>query len=88
MKTIVRSAFLGVLAGLLMGGCATIERQGSGCISAAIKLNRRVVLYAANGDTIKVWEGRMMLEDEGGGTSFMLDGKRVVVSGTYTVEEL
>lgn len=72
---------------LLCSGCGTVEMAGSKTLSGLAKLNRKVTLYAADGHVIRTWQGKMMLQDEGGGCTFMLDGKRVNIAGTYTVEE-
>lgn len=51
-------------------------------------LDRRVVLYNASGQPIKEWAGKIYLADESGAnTRFILDGKVVVINGTYIVEE-
>ena len=92
--TMNRSRFAAALFSLLipaaaLSGCAVLEREGSGIISGTTKLNRRVVLYAANGDTIRTWVGEMYISDgNGAGIDFMYNGKRVSLSGTWTVEEL
>lgn len=78
-----------ILAALLsLTGCAMIEMIGSQTISSAIKLERTVTLYSASGAPIRTWSGRIYIEDgNGAALTFMLDGKRVTVSGTLVVEE-
>jgi hypothetical protein len=51
-------------------------------------LPRHVVLYGADGSTIREWETTSVVEDEGG-SCFFLDasGKAVRIAGTYVVEE-
>jgi hypothetical protein len=77
-----------IIALLSLTGCATVEMKGSHAISGIVKLNRKVTLYNNDGVPIREWSGRIMTEANGGGVTFMLDGKRVSISGTYVIEEV
>ena len=55
--------------------------------STFIGLDRKVTFYAADGTVIREWQGRFKVEDRGGSCYFIVDGKTVVISGTFLVEE-
>lgn len=51
-------------------------------------LHREVRLYSDDGNVIASWTGQFKVEDRGGSARFVLDnGKAVMISGTYVVEE-
>ncbi len=79
-----------VLAGVLAfcNGCAGCRQTVSHMKSSVVGLKRRITLYANNGDVIKQWEGRYMVETEGGAARFIHDGKAIYIAGTFTIEQL
>lgn len=76
-----------VVAALAAGGCASLELAGSRFISSTTKLDRTVTLFADDGSVIQSWTGPMYLKEMGAGITFMLDGKRINICGTYIVTE-
>lgn len=84
MKKILVAALLM----LCLSGCAEMEMHGSNLVASTVKIDRTIVLYSATGDTLKVWSGETYIVDgNGAGLTFMLNGKKIFVSGTITIEE-
>lgn len=81
--------YLSVLAvsALLFVGCGDMEVGVKHIQSSLAGLNRVVTLYSDNGQVIQQWTGKFKVENHGGSCSFIVDGKTVIVSGTYTVIE-
>ena len=87
-KDLVKKLLCIVALMLTLTGCAAIEQEGSKLVASTVKLDRTVVLFSATGDTIATWTGKIYLDSTGGdGQSFMLNGKRIAISGTYVIEE-
>lgn len=78
-----------VIAALfLAAGCTERQRQSiSHWKSDLVGLKRTVTLYANNGQAIKSWKGRFKVEVSGGTARFLDDGRAVMISGTYIIEE-
>ena len=56
--------------------------------SSVSGLNREVTLYSNDGTIIKEYDGRIKIEEgTGGKTQFILNGRIIVISGTYIIEE-
>jgi hypothetical protein len=73
---------------LASAGCTERQRQDiSHFKSDLIGLNRTITLYSADGKPIKEWKGRFKVEVQGGTARFLHDGKAVIISGTYVIEE-
>jgi len=74
---------------LLVVGCTERQRQDiSHFKSDLIGLKRTVTLYSADGKPIKEWKGRFKVEVSGGAARFLDDnGKAVIISGTFVIEE-
>lgn len=87
MKT--RPVLLWLIAAmLLVVGCTERQRQDiSHYKSDLVGLKRTVTLYSSNGQPIKVWKGRFNIETREGTARFLQDGKAVIISGTYVIEE-
>ncbi|MFH1118023.1 MAG: hypothetical protein V1792_29225 [Pseudomonadota bacterium] len=74
---------------MAVSGCTEKQRQEySHWKSDLIGLNRRITLYSADGTPIKKWEGRYKVEIKDGVARFIHDGKAIVISGTFVVEEM
>lgn len=73
---------------LFLTGCAKLEQAGSHIVSSTVKLNRRITLFSAAGHPIKVWEGRMVVENVSSAPRFMYNGKAIIIDGTYVIEEI
>lgn len=69
-------------------GCTEKQRQDiSHWKSDLIGLKRKITLYSDDGKPIKTWEGRYKVEISGCAVRFIHDGRAVILSGTYIVEE-
>jgi hypothetical protein len=82
--------FLGVIlvVFLFLGGCTEKQRQDfSHWKSDLIGLKRTVTLYDCNGKPIKTWTGRYKVEINGSVARFIDDGKAIIISGTFVIEE-
>ncbi len=89
MKLVQRVLLMLVIACLLCGpGCTEKQKQDySHWKSDVIGLHRTVILYDANGKAIKTWKGRFKVEQEGTSARFIANGKTVIISGTFVIEE-
>jgi hypothetical protein len=68
--------------------CAKWQQDLKHFNSQMIGLKRVVTLYSADGSVIKEWRGNnMRVEHVPGGISFIHNGKVIIISGTFTVEE-
>ncbi len=78
-----------ILSAIAVAGCTEKQRQEySHWKSDLIGLKRRITVYSATGTPIKSWEGRYKIEIKDGVARFIHDGKAVVISGTFIIEEL
>lgn len=84
-----RIAIILIVAALALGsGCTESQRQGiSHWKSDLIGLKRTITLYSYNGQPIKQWKGRYKVEVSGGTARFMDDGKAIIISGIFLIEE-
>lgn len=92
MRKILTLALLGLTA-MAVTGCAgtfqrsaqQIQREMNGGYPAVIKL------YSLDGKLLQTWQGSLVLpvSDDDGDPSltFISDGKKVSVSGVYSIEE-
>jgi hypothetical protein len=92
LKTKAIIAGIGILAVLLLGmylylSLPSVQQRISHAESRAIGLDRTITLYSNDGKPIKSWKGRVQVELEGGAARFILNGKAVMISGTYVIEE-
>jgi len=80
---------LTLFTAIALTGCTEKQRhEYSHWKSDLIGLKRRIALYSATGTPIKSWEGRYKIEIRDGVARFIHDGKAVVISGTFIIEEL
>jgi uncharacterized lipoprotein YehR (DUF1307 family) len=56
--------------------------------ASVLGLDRKIILYSANGEVIREWRTKVAIEDRGGTVYFIVEGKAVIISGTFTVEEM
>lgn len=78
-----------LLAGMALAGCTEKQRhEYSHWKSDLIGLKRGITMFSADGTPIKKWEGRYKIEIKDGVARFMHDGKAIVISGSYIIEEL
>lgn len=77
------------LFSFLFSSCESCNRQLKSIDSDFGGLNRTAVLMDYNGDTIKTWEGKFDIRDNGADNQifFDLDGKRVWIQGGIFVSE-
>jgi hypothetical protein len=77
-----------VALSLTLAGCTERQRQDlSHWKSDLIGLKRTITLYSHDGKPIKKWNGRFKVEVHGGAARFIVDGKAVIISGAYIIEE-
>ena len=68
--------------------CERLKKRVKHVKSEYVGLERIVTLYSYDGKVIKQWEGKFMVEIEGGLIAFIDDdGKEIKVMGVFTVEE-
>lgn len=73
---------------LPFAGCAGCQNDMKHAWSDVAGLDREIVLYDAYGHPIRQWRTRAKVEDEGGTCYFLdADGKAVIISGTFVIEE-
>ena len=73
---------------LFLSGCTERQRQDwSHWKSDLVGLKRTVTLYADNGTPIKSWKGRFKVDVGGGTARFLHDGRVIIISGTFIIEE-
>lgn len=70
-----------------MTGCAGCQNQWKHIQSNVTGLSRKITLYNANGEPIREWTTQAKVEDEGGTCYFIANGKAVIISGTFVIEE-
>ena len=74
---------------LMCAGCTQKQRQDlSHWKSDLIGIKRTITLYSDNGKPIKSWTGRYKVEVSGCTARFLHDGKAIIISGTFLMEEL
>jgi hypothetical protein len=79
---------LTITAASLLISCTAQQRQDfSHWKSDVIGLKRKITLYAASGTPIQSWEGRYKIEIQNGVARFLHEGKAVIISGTFIIEE-
>jgi hypothetical protein len=79
---------LAIIPVLYLSGCTEKQRQDySHWKSDVIGLKRTITLYDGNGKPIKSWSGRVKVDAEGCTARFIVDGKAVMISGTFVIEE-
>ncbi len=72
----------------LSAGCTEKQRQDiSHWKSDLIGLKRKITLYSDSGKPIKTWEGRYKVEVSGCTARFLDDGRTIIISGTFLIEE-
>ncbi len=73
---------------LVLASCTERQRQDlSHWKSDLVGLKRTITLYSNDGKPIKKWKGRFKVEINGGSARFIVDGRAVIISGTYIIEE-
>ena len=82
-----RAFLLIVIAGLFLAAGCTERQSISHWKSDLVGLKRTVTLYANNGQVIKSWKGRFKVEVSRGTARFLNDGRAIIISGTYIIEE-
>ena len=76
------------IVGMLIMSCSSAEKSFKHLQSSMTGLNREVILYNCQGDTLGLWRGKFIVEDNGGTCSFINDsGHVVVLSGTFVIRE-
>jgi hypothetical protein len=83
-----------VLAALLLAytaintGCAGCSNNLKHMKSDFVGLKRTITVYSADGTVIKEWKTQAKVEDQGGTCYFLdEDGKAIIISGTFIIEE-
>ena len=73
---------------LIVIGCTAQQQHDySHWKSDLIGLKRKITLYSASGTPVRTWQGRYKVEIHDGVVRFLHDGKAIILSGTYTIEE-
>jgi hypothetical protein len=86
MKKLVLILFVSTL--IMCTSCTQKQRQDlSHWKSDLIGLKRSITLYGENGKPIKTWEGRYKVETSGCTARFLHEGKAIIISGTFVIEE-
>jgi hypothetical protein len=87
MRSVVSASVCLILL-LSLSGCTERQRQDwSHWKSDLVGLKRTVTLYADNGTPIKSWKGRFKVDVGGGTARFLHEGRAVIISGTFIIEE-
>jgi hypothetical protein len=87
MKKII---IAGVLAIVLLGGCAEFQRGMKDFSSSITGLERVATVYSSDGQVIRTFEGRFDVEvsEYGNKVKFDINGKRVLIyNATVIIEE-
>lgn len=72
----------------MVTGCAGCQNSMKHLQSDILGLNRKITIYSANGDVVREWSTKAKVEDRGGSCYFLDDdGKAVIVSGSFVIEE-
>lgn len=72
----------------LMTGCASQANSCKHQESDMWGLDRTITLYGSDGTVIREWKTKAKVEDQGGTCWFLdKDGKAVLISGTFIIEE-
>lgn len=82
--------FFGIIALIFLAILCFTERgrqMRSHFRSSMVGITRKVTLYDTSGHEIKSWSGKLNVEAEQGSARFVVDGRTVIISGTYIVEE-
>jgi len=92
LKTKLIIAGITIVAVLFVGMYVYVSRPSvqqriSQAKSEAIGLDRTITLYSNDGKPIRSWKGRVKVQLEGGAARFVIQGKAVLISGTYIIEE-
>jgi hypothetical protein len=86
-KLITGAIVVVVIAVVLLWNIEGCQQKRSHIASTTYGLDRKITLYNDQGTPIKVWEGRTKVEREGASARFLINGKAIIISGTYTIEE-
>lgn len=76
-----------LLTSVMLCGCQALKVVGSDLISDTVGINREITLYAVDGTVIKRWSTRNTIDTSNGVCSFMANEKKVLIGGTFLVEE-
>lgn len=69
-------------------GCAGCSNDLKHFQSQVYGLKRTITVYGADGTVIREWKTQAKVEDKGGTCYFLnSDGKAVIISGTFVIEE-
>lgn len=71
----------------LFVGCGQLDNDLKHAHSDWTGLDRKIILYAADGSVIKEWRTKAKVEDNGGTCFFIVKDKAVIISGTFIIEE-
>lgn len=86
MKRISLVMLLALLP-IVSTGCAGCRNEWKHLESDMIGLDRTITLYGATGEPIREWRTQSKVEDRGGSCYFLIDGKAIIVAGTFVIEE-
>ena len=79
--------FLLILISISLCGCKQLEKDAFHFVSSAEGIDRTITLYSSNGDVIKKWQGKFMIEIDGTTIGFIDNNKEIKLSGTFIVEQ-
>lgn len=84
----MKKLLVGILFLSILCGCQVFKIVGSDVISSTVGINRTITLYSVDGTIIKQYKTMNGIDTTDGVCSFMCDNKKVLISGTFVVEEL
>ena len=74
---------------MLMFSCEKFTKNVKHIQSGWTGLDRRITLYGCDGEVIRVWEGKFMIELNGASAAWIDDNnKEIKISGSFVIEEL
>lgn len=74
---------------LCLPGCAGCQNDMKHIQADWVGLNRKITLYGPDGTKLNEWTTKAKVEDRGGSCYFLTqEGKAVIVSGNFVIEEL
>lgn len=77
-----------VLSGLMLTGCASMQRNAKSFASdLGGGLDRTVTVYSNTGEPIKSWTGKFDVSESENEVYFDIDGKRVIIQGGIVINE-
>lgn len=89
MKIAKKIVIIGIaLIAVALSSCQGIKNGAKDFQANFEGINRTITLYSADGTLIKSWNtGNVSIRTQGSSVDWIQNGKRVIISGTYIIEE-